>query len=96
MIIVGGTFEVDPSQRERFVTDRHELMRTSRAEQGCIDYAFCADPIEPGRVLLFERWETQADLNAHLEGMGANPPATGDVAASSVSVVFYDAEPQGA
>jgi len=96
MIIVGGTFEVDPSQRERFVADRHELMRTSRAEQGCITYAFCADPIEPGRVLLFERWETQADLNAHLEGMGANPPVTGDVAPSSVSVVFYDAEPQGA
>ena len=96
MIIVGGTFDVDPSERERFVSDRHALMRSSRAEQGCLDYVFCPDPIESGRVILFERWETQADLTAHLEGMGVTPPVTGDVAPTSVSVVFYDAQPQGA
>jgi quinol monooxygenase YgiN len=93
MIIVGGTFEVEPADREQFIADRLALMRVSRAEKGCLDYAFCADPLEPGRVLLYERWESQDDLNAHFAGMSSWPPA-GDVSTNSVSLVFYDAEAQ--
>ena len=91
MIIVGGAFEVEPHQREEFIASRHDLMRASRAEHGCLDYTFCADPIEPNRVVLFERWETQADLDAHLNGMSAGPPPSNDVKPTAVSVVFYDA-----
>jgi hypothetical protein len=70
-------------------------MRASRAEAGCLEYTFSADPIEPHRVLLFERWESQADLDAHLNGMGAGPrPSGNEVTPTSVSVVFYDATDQ--
>jgi quinol monooxygenase YgiN len=92
MIIVGGTFEVDGDQRDEFIAARHEMMRASRAEAGCIEYTFSADPLDPTRVLLFERWETQDHLDAHLAGMRSGPATSGDtVAAKTASIHFYDA-----
>ena len=86
MIIVGGEFEVDPAQRDAFISEREAAMRRSRAEAGCLEYTFAADPLEPGRVILFERWEDQASLDAHLAGPS---PATA-IAARSMSIVLYD------
>src|ERR1700728_1730170 len=91
VIIVGGRFEVEPEQREEFIFSRHDLIRTSRVEAGCLEYTFCADPIEPDRVVLFERWEMQADLDARLTGMGGGTPPRDEVKPRSGSVVFYDA-----
>ena len=73
MIIVGGHFEVDPAERDAFIASRVEAMRTSRAEKGNLEYTIAADPLEPGRVVLFEKWETQADLDAHLVGLRSSP-----------------------
>jgi len=94
VIIVGGTFEVDPEQRDQFLTERLDAMRASRAEKGCLQYAFSADPVEADRVLLFERWETQADLDAHLNRLRTGEPAQHAAVARKASVVFYDAEVQ--
>jgi quinol monooxygenase YgiN len=93
MIIVGGIFEVDPAERDVFLASRHEAMRTSRAEHGCIDYVFGADPIEPNRVVLFERWETQADLDAHLARLRAEGGRPGGVQPLSAAIEMYTAEP---
>jgi quinol monooxygenase YgiN len=73
VIIVAGYFVVDPGQRAAFLDSRAEGMRASRAEPGCITYAFSPDPLEPGRVLLFERWESKEALGAHLAGLRARP-----------------------
>jgi quinol monooxygenase YgiN len=94
VIIVGGTFEVDPEQRDQFLTERLDAMRESRAEPGCLQYAFSADPLDAARVLLFERWETQSALDAHLNRLRSDPPAQHAVAARKASVVFYNAEVQ--
>jgi quinol monooxygenase YgiN len=91
VIIVGGTFEVEPDQREAFMASRLDAMVRSRAEAGCLDYTFAADPIVPGRVILFERWESQEHLDAHLAA--PHPPADPDtpaVSPISVSIVMYD------
>jgi len=91
MVIVGGTFEVDPSQREQFIAGRVAMMRASRAEQGCLEYTFCADPIDPARVVLFERWASQADLDAHLAALRSNRPTIDpDIVATSSSIAIYD------
>jgi quinol monooxygenase YgiN len=68
VIIVAGHFLVDPSQREQFLHSRADMMRRSRSEEGCITYAFSPDPLDPGRILLFERWESKAALARHLAG----------------------------
>jgi quinol monooxygenase YgiN len=69
MLIVQGVFRVDPDDRVAFLEERTETMRLSRAEQGCLEYVFGADPLEPDRVILSERWASQADLDAHLAAL---------------------------
>ena len=86
VVIVGGTFAVDPELRDAFISERHERMRTSRGEDGCLEYTFAADPLEPGRVILFERWESQAALDAHLAG----PSPSTTVKPLSASITLYD------
>ncbi len=73
MVRVAGTMEVDPAQREAFLAGRIEAMRSSRAEHGCLEYTMSADPTDPGRVMLFERWARQEDLDAHLAAMRSRP-----------------------
>ena len=93
MVIVGGTFIVDPERREEFLAAQLELMRISRAEQGCLEYTFSADPLDPDRVVLFERWATEDDLDAHLRAGDARRAAgtsPGGVAALSSSIILYD------
>jgi quinol monooxygenase YgiN len=38
----------------------------SRREKGCIAYDWAADPLVPGRLHVFESWESEAALGAHL------------------------------
>jgi quinol monooxygenase YgiN len=91
VVIVGGTFEVDPGQRAEFLAGRHEGLRASRAEPGCLEYTFSADPLNPGRVLLFERWIDQGALDTHLAGLkDAPPPAEPGVVPTAVSISIYD------
>lgn len=91
MLIVGGFFEVDPAEREGFVADRLDGMRRSRAEHGCLEYTIAADPLEPSRVILFERWESQDALDAHLAAARqATPPSAPRVSPRSVSIRVYD------
>ena len=86
MVIVGGEFEVDPAQRDAFIAEREAAMRTSRAEAGCIEYTFAADPLEAHRVVLFERWVDQAALDAHLAAFSA----TTTIEPRSASITIYD------
>jgi quinol monooxygenase YgiN len=91
VIIVSGEFVVEPDQVDAFLAGRREVMQISRAEQGCHDYVFSADPLVPGRVVLFERWEDQESLNAHLAGLRSRRPAEGPaVAVKSSSITLYD------
>jgi quinol monooxygenase YgiN len=90
MVIVIGTFVVDPDRRDAFIAERHDRMRTSRGEAGCLEYTFAADPLDPGRVLLTERWADQAALDAHLAAPpppGAPKPA---LTPNEASIVVYD------
>jgi quinol monooxygenase YgiN len=65
-VIVQGVFSVDPNERDRFVEASVEAMRSSRQEQGCLEYVMAADPLDPERVVLSERWESMDHLQQHL------------------------------
>src|SRR3954454_10798164 len=73
MLIIAGTFEVDPARRDEFLAQKEAGMRESRAEAGCIAYVLSADPLEPGRVCLYERWESKQHLAPHLARVSAPP-----------------------
>jgi quinol monooxygenase YgiN len=94
VLIVAGTFTIEPAERDAFLASRHDGMRRSRAEAGCLEYTFSADPLDPTRVLLFERWEDQASLDAHLAAQATAPKPDADSAPApaptAVSIIMYD------
>ena len=92
MVIVIGTFQLDPANRDAFIAGRVALMARSRAEHGCITYAFTADPIDDGVVILTERWASRASLDAHLEGLRTDPPSAPAIAMISRAIDIYVAD----
>ncbi len=95
MIVVQGVFRVAEQDREAFLAQSIETQEISRGEKGCIEYVFAADPLDPGRVVLSERWQTREDLDAHLAALAARrEDAAADddrVTPLSREVVFLDA-----
>ena len=89
-MIVAGVFEVDPAQRDEFLRSQAPAMRRSRAEPGCLHYVFSADPVEAGRVYLFERWESKEALAAHLAAMQAGGRPAPSVPVVSAEVLQYE------
>jgi quinol monooxygenase YgiN len=64
-ILIAGTLTIDPSKVDSALADATEMMTASRAEDGCHAYAFSADVVNPGTLLLFEKWESEEALAAH-------------------------------
>ena len=42
-----------------------EMMRATKAESGCLDYAYAVDLAEPELLRVIERWTDEAALAAH-------------------------------
>ncbi len=92
MVIVIGMFRVAAVDRDAFIANRIPVSVHSRAELGCITYAFTADPIDPEVVVLTERWVDRAALDAHLAGLKAAPQPAAFPAASAREIVVYQAD----
>ncbi|UCE87050.1 MAG: antibiotic biosynthesis monooxygenase [Deltaproteobacteria bacterium] len=65
MILITGTVDVDPEQREAALSAAQPHMRATRALEGCLDYVWSADPLVPGRIYVYERWQSRESLEAH-------------------------------
>lgn len=65
-IVISGEIDLAPEARDKALLDALPLIAAALAEKGCVHYAWTADPARPGRVHVFEEWETEADLAAHL------------------------------
>jgi len=65
-IVISGEIDLDPGAREKALIDAQPLIAAALAERGCVHYAWTADLAKPGRVHVFEEWETEADLAHHL------------------------------
>lgn len=90
-VIVQGAFTLDPNDRDRFVEASAESMRTSRQEAGCLEYVMAADPLDPGRVILSERWASMEHLQEHLAQPRTGARNTdGRPAPLDVQIAFYE------
>ncbi|NBB16108.1 antibiotic biosynthesis monooxygenase [Caulobacter sp. SLTY] len=67
MVIVMGTVRVDPDAIERLRPAMEAMMAASRAEDGCLTYAYALDLLEPGLVRVSELWTDRAALEAHFK-----------------------------
>ena len=87
MVIVAGHITVEPQQRESYLTDCVSVVERARGAAGCLDFAITADPIDPGRVNVFERRGSQEAL----ETFPGNAPGNEQGAAMlSASAAEYD------
>jgi quinol monooxygenase YgiN len=64
MLIVAGHITVDPEKRESYLEASAKIVEKARAAAGCLDFAMTADLLDPGRLNLFERWESQEAVKA--------------------------------
>jgi quinol monooxygenase YgiN len=87
MLLVTGVFTFEPSDREAFLTAAVAGMEKSRAEDGCEEYVMAADPVDPSRVVLSERWRDRAALDVHLAGLGGGG---GGPAPTSMSIEIHE------
>jgi quinol monooxygenase YgiN len=62
MIIVAGALTVDPEGRDAYLTDCVSVVEAARREAGCLDFALSPDLLEPGRINVYERWDSDEDL----------------------------------
>ncbi len=60
MVIVAGHLLVATEERPRYVAECAQVVRLARAATGCLDFHITADPLEPGRVNVYERWESRS------------------------------------
>ncbi len=69
-IVISGEVDFPPENREAALAGAKDLIEMALAEPGCKHYAWTADPYLPGRVHVFEEWDSAEELQAHL---GAEP-----------------------
>ena len=77
MIIVAGALTVDPPARDAYLEGCTSVVAAAREAPGCLDFALSPDLLDPGRVNVFERWETSEALQ-RFRGSG---PDSGQLAA---------------
>jgi quinol monooxygenase YgiN len=91
IVIVQGVFSIDRDQRDRFVETSIESMRSSREEEGCLEYVIAPDPLDPERAVLSERWESMDHLQQHLaQQRNATRDGEARPAPHSVEITLYE------
>lgn len=87
MVIVAGHILVDPARRERYLAGCVAVVEQARRAPGCLDFALSADLVDPGRINVFERWESQEAVE---DFRGNGPSDEQGEAMLGASVVEYD------
>ena len=84
MVIVAGHIVVDPPQRDDYLSGCVDVVRQGRAAKGCLDFALSADLVDPGRVNILERWESQAAVEV-FRGGGVDDEQGAAIVSASVA-----------
>lgn len=87
MVIVAGHLIVSPEEREPYLDGCRSVVEQARSAPGCLDFAITADLVDTGRIDIFERWESQAAVEAF---RGSGPSDEQGAALLSASVAEYD------
>jgi quinol monooxygenase YgiN len=67
MIVIEGTVRIPPENLAAARPVMEQMIRASRAEAGCVDYAYSVDVLDPGLIRVTERWESREALAAHFK-----------------------------
>jgi quinol monooxygenase YgiN len=65
MLLIVGTFRLPPARLLPARAAMARMIEASRAEDGCNEYVYAEDVLEPGLVHVKELWRDQAALDRH-------------------------------
>ncbi len=96
MIVIEGTVRMPPENLEAARPVMEQMIRASRAEDGCIDYAYAVDVLDPGLVRVTERWASREALAAHFKAahMATWRAFFPELGITDRSLRLYEAEPE--
>ncbi|WP_109506538.1 putative quinol monooxygenase [Nocardioides speluncae] len=86
MVIVAGHIEVSPIEREAYLLGCTEIVDQARNAPGCLDFSLAADLVDPSRINIYERWDSQEAVE---DFRGGGPSAEQTAAIVSASVAEY-------
>jgi quinol monooxygenase YgiN len=91
--VIEGTVRLPAESIDAARPAMEAMIRASRAEAGCLDYAYSLDLIEPGLVRVTERWESREALAAHFttSHMAAWRAQFADLGITDRSLRLYEA-----
>ena len=97
MIIIAGTISIDPNKADQALADAVEMMKATHQEQGNLAYVFSLDPLVPGQIQLFEKWESEEALAAHSASahMAEFRPKMGGWGVTGASILKYEIASEG-
>jgi quinol monooxygenase YgiN len=64
-VVIIGTVRLPPNNLYLARPHMAAMVTASRAEDGCIEYAYAEDVFEPGLIRISEAWRDQAALDRH-------------------------------
>ena len=83
MIIIAGSLRVAADDRSRYLVAVADVALLARQAEGCLDFVQAADPLDPERIHIFERWATDEDVERFRTSGGPEldlpPLLSGDV-----------------
>jgi quinol monooxygenase YgiN len=59
--------QVKEGEQEKFEAAFAKAVKATRKEKGCVAYDLSREAKDPTRYILYERWKSLADLDAHLK-----------------------------
>ncbi len=65
MMVVVGSFRIPPSMVDVVLAPMEEMISASRAEEGCVEYAYALDVQDKGLIRVSEVWRDREALEAH-------------------------------
>jgi quinol monooxygenase YgiN len=96
MIVVQGRARVHADDMAALREAAAAMVPATRAEPGCLAYAYSEDLLEPGVIHVTERWRDDAALEAHFQTphMAAFNAVLAKARVLEVKVCAYEAGPE--
>lgn len=96
MIIVEGSAHIPEGAWDKARAAMETMIKASRLEAGCIEYAYSIDMLDPNLMRIIERWKDKAALISHFSEphMAVFRAALAEIGPQNLEVRMYEAEPE--
>jgi quinol monooxygenase YgiN len=97
MIIIAGTISFDPAKREALESGFAAMQADTLKEAGCGAYEIYNSRSAEGTVLIFEKWESEEALAAHMVSphMASFGGVMGAIGITGIDIKKYSGATEG-